>query len=170
MSGFLWNAFVVAFALTCAIGDARWRKIPRTFTTCGVIAGLAFHFYTGSLASAAAASFLGFAVGLAFFQLGAIGGGDVKLMAALGALLGLQPWLVAMQIAVFVAALMAVAQIFRRGAWRQTLSNMGEILRALREQGLRAHPAINVRNAAMIRAPFGVAAACGTLFAVMTAG
>ncbi len=167
MSEWLWHAFVIAFVVTCAIGDARWRKIPRAFTTCGVIAGLAFHLWSGGLASAAAAAFLGFAVGLAFFQLGAIGGGDVKLMAALGALLGLQPWLVAMQIAVFVAALMAVAQIFRRGAWRQTLENMREILRALKAQGLRAHPVLHVKNAAMIRAPFGVAAACGTLFALV---
>jgi prepilin peptidase CpaA len=167
MSEWLWQAFVIAFVVTCAIGDVRWRKIPRAFTTCGVIAGLAFHLWNGGLASAAAAAFLGFAVGLAFFQLGAIGGGDVKLMAALGALLGLQPWLVAMQIAVFVAALMAVAQIFKRGAWRQTLENMREILRALKAQGLRAHPVLNVRNAAMMRAPFGVAAACGTLFALV---
>ncbi|HXE89931.1 MAG TPA: A24 family peptidase [Terriglobales bacterium] len=167
MSEWLWQAFVIAFVVTCAIGDARWRKIPRAFTTCGVVAGLAFHLWSGGLASAAAAAFLGFAVGLAFFQLGAIGGGDVKLMAALGALLGLQPWLVAMQIAVFVAALMAVAQIFRRGAWRQTLENMREILRALKAQGLRAHPVLHVKNAAMIRAPFGVAAACGTLFALV---
>ncbi len=168
MSESLWHAFVIAFAVTCAIGDARWRKIPRAFTTCGVIAGLGFHFWNGGLASAAAASFLGFAVGLAFFQLGAIGGGDVKLMAALGALLGMEPWLVAMQIAVLVAASMAVVQILARGAWRQTLRNMGEIVHALGTQGLKAHPVINVRNAAMIRAPFGVAAAFGTLFAVVT--
>ena len=141
MSEWLWHAFVIAFVVTCAIGDARWRKIPRAFTTGGVIAGLAFHLWSGGLASAAAAAFLGFAVGLAFFQLGAIGGGDVKLM--------------------------AVAQIFQRGAWRQTLENMREIVRALRAQGLRAHPVLHVKNAAMIRAPFGVAAACGTLFALV---
>ena len=163
----MWTAFVLAFSLLAAVSDVRSRKMPHAFTVLGIIVGIVFHAWRGELASALVASFLGFGLGLTLFRLGAIGGGDVKLITALGALLGFQSWLVAMEAAWLVAGIIALVQIARRRAFRQTLRNMGEILRGLRNNGLVAHPVINVRNQAMIRAPFGVAAAVGTLIAVV---
>ena len=163
----MWNVFVLVFSLMAALSDVRWGKMPRALPVLGIIAGLAFHAWRGELVSALVASFVGFGLGLTFFRLGAIGGGDVKLITALGALLGFQSWVVAMEAAWLVAGMIALVQIARRRALRQTLRNMGEILRGLRHNGLVAHPVINVRNQAMIRAPFGVAAAVGTLIAVI---
>jgi len=40
------------------------------------------------------------------------------------------------------------------------------ILRAWLTGGLRAHPVINVQNSALVRSPFAVAAAVGTLYAL----
>lgn len=163
----LWQVFVVAFALTTAVGDLRWQKIPRTFTTAGLIAGFLFHGLYGGLISSLIAAVLGLAIGLAFFQLGAIGGGDVKLIVALGGMLGLYPWLYAMEIAVLTAGAIALMQAIRRGMLRQTLSNIGKTFRWVASSGVREHPVIHVRNAAMLRAPFGVAAAVGVLFAIV---
>ena len=104
----VWNALILAFVLTAAVGDIRWRKIPRLMTTAAVAAGLIFHLVHGGLgwefASALIATLIAFGVGLSFFQLGAIGGGDVKLITALGALLGLERWITAMEVAVIAAA------------------------------------------------------------------
>jgi prepilin peptidase CpaA len=162
-----WNAVVLAFALTAALGDARWRKIPRALTTAGLLAGLAFHIYTHDFFSSLAACLIAFAIGITFFQLGAIGGGDVKLITALGAMLGLNRWLFAMEVAVFVAAALAIVQAARRGLLKQTFLNIVETLRWVLSRGVQAHPVINVTNSAMLRAPFGVAAALGTLVAVI---
>lgn len=164
----VWNALVLAFVLTAAVGDIRWRKIPRSLTTMAVAAGLIFHLVHGGFASALIASLIAFGVGLSFFQLGAIGGGDVKLITALGAMLGLDRWIVAMEVAVLAAAAIGIVQAVRRGMLRQMLRNMGELIKWLAGRGaVAAHPSINVRNSAMLRAPFGVAAALGTLFAVL---
>ena len=167
----VWNALILAFVLTAAVGDIRLRKIPRLLTTAAVAAGLIFHLVHGGLgwefASALIATLIAFGVGLSFFQLGAIGGGDVKLITALGALLGLDRWILAMEVAVLVAALIGIVQAVRRGTLGQMLRNIGALLKWLAGRGgMTPHPTINVRNRAMLRAPFGVAAALGTLFAV----
>lgn len=162
----IWHTLVIAFVLTAAAGDVRWRKIPRAFTTAGLLAGLLFHLLYGGLASAAIAAFLAFAIGLTLFQLGAIGGGDVKLIVALGAMLGLKSWLFAMELAVMAAALIALMQAVRHRVLWQTVRNIGASLRWLATSGVKAHPVINVNNPAMLRAPFGVAAAMGTILVV----
>jgi prepilin peptidase CpaA len=163
----IWQMLIAAFALTTAFGDLRWRKIPRTFTISALVTGLVFHLIYGGFLSAVVAATLGFTIGLLFFRMGAIGGGDVKLMAALGSLLGLSTWLLAMQAAVITAALIAIVQAVRHSRVRETLANLGELLRWLAQKGATAHPAIHVGNAAALRAPFGVAAAVGTLVAVI---
>jgi prepilin peptidase CpaA len=162
-----WTALIVAFVLTVAVSDVRWRKIPRWMTTTAVLAGLAYHLEFGGIVSALVATLIAFGIGLSFFQLGAIGGGDVKLITALGALLGLDRWLVAMEIAVVAAALIGVLQALRRGVFRQMLRNIGSLLRWVLSKGGVPHPSINVQNQAMVRAPFGVAAALGTVLAVL---
>lgn len=175
----IWNAVVVSFALTAAAGDARWRKIPRALTVLGMFVGVCFHLIHGTVVhgfvqgglpevgSSLIACLIGFAIGLTLFQLGAIGGGDVKLIVALGAMLGFQRWLFAMEVAIFAAAAIALVQAVRRGALRQTLLNIADTFRWVLTKGVKQHPAINVSNAAMLRAPFGIAAAVGTLAAVI---
>ena len=166
MSETVWDALIIAFALTVAVGDVRWRKIPRLLTTAAVGLGLLFHLIHGGFLSALVASLIGFGLGLSFFQLGAIGGGDVKLITAMGALLGFDRWLRAMEIAILAAAVIALAQAVRRGVLKQTLRNIGELVRWLIGKGAVAHPLIHVKNEAMVRAPFGVAAALGTVLAI----
>jgi Flp pilus assembly protein protease CpaA len=163
----MWDVFVLAFAVAVGVGDALWRKIPTKFALAGLIVGLAYHAWNRQLLSALIGCGLGFVAGLALFHVGAIAGGDAKLLMALGALLGYHRWFIAMEISVLMAALLAVFQICRRRAARKVVNNMGEILREFMMLRFGAHPDINVRNAAMIRSPFGVAAAVGTFAALV---
>jgi len=158
-----WGAAVLAFVVAAAVSDLRSRRIPRWFTLSGLLCGLLYHAVFGGMITATVAAFLGFAAGLALFQLGAIGGGDVKLIAALGAMLGLSHWVVAMEVSIFAAAFIALAQAAARGALRQTVARVGELARWLLSSGGKQHPRIHVANAATLRAPFGAAAALGTL-------
>jgi prepilin peptidase CpaA len=163
----MWINFILAFVTTAAIADAFWGKIPRAFTSVGLVAGLAFHLVRGGFLSAALAAFIGFAVGLVLFDLGAIGGGDVKLISALGALLGFGPWAFAMEIAVIAAALIALARALRRGVLRETLGNVAQLVRWIAKEGRRPHPLIRIGVPGTLGAPFGVAAALGTVIAVV---
>jgi prepilin peptidase CpaA len=163
----IWHNAVIAFAVAAAAGDVWSRKIPRWFTVAGFFAGLLFHWRYGGLVDSLEAAFLAFVIGIFFFSIGAIGGGDVKLITALGAMLGLHPWMMAMQVAVLAAAVMAVIQVVRRGAVRRTVHNMGSILHNVATRGFTAHPEVNVRNPMTIRSPFGVAAAIGVIAAVI---
>jgi prepilin peptidase CpaA len=161
-----WNSVIATFVLTAAVADVRWRKIPRWLTLVALVTGLAVHWVRGDFWSAATAALLGFAIGLSLFSLGAIGGGDVKLITALGALLGFGPWAFAMQVTILAAAAMAIFQIIRHKVVVQTFRNVGAIFKGWSTSGFKAHPVINVHNASMVRSPFAVAAALGTLYAL----
>jgi prepilin peptidase CpaA len=91
--------FVALYVLVAAVWDLRTRQIPNWLTGGGLIAGLAFHTVVGYLDGGMqnACTHLGWALlggatgfGILFLMwlTGSGGGGDVKLMAALGAWLG----------------------------------------------------------------------------------
>ena len=163
----VWNALILVFVGVAAIIDARHQRIPNALNTAGLCAGLTYHWISGTFLSALLAAFIGFIVGLALFELAAIGGGDVKLLAALGALLGFQTWMHAFQIMVLVAGLMSLIQVVRHRAVKRTLTNMWAIIRNLFTNGWRAHSRINLSMPEAIRIPFGVAAALGTAFVLV---
>lgn len=83
--------FLIAFTLTAAVLDLRTRRLPNWLTVPTFLIALVFHGVTAGLAGLGAA-LAGFAVGfsilLVLWLIGGGGGGDVKLMGALGAWLG----------------------------------------------------------------------------------
>jgi prepilin peptidase CpaA len=159
----LFLLFVIAFVLTVAVGDLMWKRIPRQLTTGAAAVGLIYHARYGGFLSALVAAAAGFAVGVIFFRMGAIGGGDVKLLAALGSLLGLALWAKAMFIAVIVAAVIGIVVAASQRALLRTLRNSLTLLTSLPSRGLAPHDAIHLHSGMGVRAPFGIAAAAGTL-------
>ncbi|MCX6604600.1 MAG: prepilin peptidase [Acidobacteria bacterium] len=77
--------------VAAVVEDLRFRTISNWTTLGAMAAGVAFHVATGGL-SGLGSSLLGLVVGfcafLVFYLLGGMGGGDVKLMAGFGAILG----------------------------------------------------------------------------------
>lgn len=163
----LWKSIIIGFVVAAAYADIRTRRIPRELTLAALVAGLLFHAITGGFTGSLIAAGLAFALSMAMFSIGAIGGGDVKLIAALGAMLGLDLWGHAMGTAIVVAALMALFEVVRHRRVRQTLSNMADICRTLWNTNFHGHPILNVKNSASLRSPFGVAAAIGTIVALI---
>jgi prepilin peptidase CpaA len=72
--------------------DIRWKKIPNTLTLPAIMCGLCFHGMMNAAAEGFSFALSGCLTGGLFllipFAMGGVGGGDVKLLGALGAWLG----------------------------------------------------------------------------------
>jgi len=163
-----------AFALTLAAAwtDLRDRKIPNWLTVPGIFAGIALNSYfrgwQGTKTSLEGAG-LALLVMLPLVLLRALGAGDWKLMGAVGAFLGpiLFPFVLVGSI--FVAGAMAVVQMIRTRRVIETFSNLAVLVQGFFSFGLRANPAISLDNPVLMKLPFGVAVAGGTLICICAA-
>jgi hypothetical protein len=70
---------------------------------------------------------------------------------------------------VLVAGVMALIVTIRAQRVRETLHNMGLIIMGVLTLGIRTHPEISLDNPGMLKLPFGVAAAIGTLICFVAA-
>jgi prepilin peptidase CpaA len=153
--------------LVAAAGDLRNRRIPNWLAACGLAAGFVLQ---GALAGwpGIRAAFLGCGLALLIyvplFALRAMGGGDVKLMAAVGSLAGPQNWLVIFILASLAGGVWALLLILSRGAMGQALINAVHILT---EAGrlrppYQSRPELDVAHPKALSVPHGVAIAVGT--------
>jgi prepilin peptidase CpaA len=109
----------MAIVLGCSavLDDLRRGAISNWVNLAAIAGGLLYHsIHQGwlGLASASGGAVLGFAVFLAAYCMGGMGGGDVKLMAAFGALLGPLGILTAAVLASVIGGLMAAASLALR--------------------------------------------------------
>ena len=156
---------VAGSGLMSAVVDMRTRRVPNPLTMGIAATGLVFAATRLSGLTIAAAA-LGFAVGLGLMLLpylfGAMGGGDLKLFAALGTFLGPRPILQAFLYTLLAGGILAVVVAFRRRRLQETMQNAAELVRS---GGANAaaieHPTSNNRFA------YAPAIAVGTLVAAL---
>src|ERR1700755_2137507 len=87
---------VLVLVAAAAIYDIRFRRIPNNLNACGVLAGMTlntFLFARAGIMSALLGCALGLGVYFALYYLRAMGAGDVKLMAAVGSIVGPHSWI-----------------------------------------------------------------------------
>lgn len=106
--------------------DLRHRRIPNWIPLFALAAGLTLHVAASGPRGAVTAGLgavCGFAVFLVFYILGGMGGGDIKLMAGMGAILGPSRLFTAAWWAAMIGAVLALAAIgfiaARKGNWRK---------------------------------------------------
>lgn len=115
---------IVLVGLAAVVEDIGWRRISNWTSGGAVVGGLLLHLLeTGSsgLGHSLLGAVLGFGAFLIFYVLGGMGGGDVKLMAGFGALLGNGQILQAALLAALCGGVMAVIFLAARGARREWL-------------------------------------------------
>jgi prepilin peptidase CpaA len=159
------SSFVLALGLTAAVvTDVRTRRIPNVLT--GALAGAGFGIaFGGGLVTPAQAA-LGLLVGLVIMLpghvIGATGAGDVKLMAAIGTLVG--PGLI-VRVFLYTAVaggVFALAVAARRGVLATTLMGTRQLVTAPME----ARHVVESPSRAN-RFAYGPAIAVGTLAAML---
>jgi len=112
--------FAAVFTATAMIWDLRTRRLPNWLTVGAFVLAILFHVATDGLSglSTALGGFaVGFGVLLVLWLIGGGGGGDVKLMGALGACLGAPLTLIVFFTSVFFA-LMSIMVMF---VWRMII-------------------------------------------------
>ena len=159
---------LAALALTAALFDLRFRRIPNWLTAGGWITGVAAQTYLQGWPGAKEAllgSALGFGVYAFLFSLRAMGGGDVKLMAAIGSFTGPRQWLVVFVLASLIGGVVAIVAVLTRGELTRVGRNIGVIIWELLH--LRAphaaNPELDVASAQARTLPHGVSIAVATL-------
>ena len=101
---------------------------------------------------------LGLGLLLPFVLLRSLGGGDWKLVGALGAFLGPPRLIAVLLVAVLVAGVMALILVIWKRRIDQTLRNLGHMLAAFFTLHLPG-PELSLDNPESLKVPFGVAVA-----------
>ncbi len=154
-------------AMAGAIHDARSRRIPNRLTFTAIAAGFAVRAAVGGwlgLESAIWGALIAGGFFFLFFIVGGMGGGDVKLMAAVGAWVGMNQVVPILLAAALAGRVLAIVYMIADGSVGRTLRNSIVLLHHHLTFGLVPHPQINVQESGTTRVPFGIAIAMGTLF------
>jgi prepilin peptidase CpaA len=161
---------LLALLVGAAIYDVRYRRIPNWLTLCGVLLGLLLNWLIGPPEGGVLFSVEGFVAGFGVYMflhlLRAMGAGDVKLMGAVGALVGWQRWFGIFLITAVVGGVMALLLVTVRGRLTRTLWNVGFILSEMKH-GRPAYVGreeLDVRSPRAVGLPHGAVIAIGTVF------
>lgn len=159
---------MVLLVLTAAFTDIRSRRIPNWLVIGGLCCGFGLNialFRLEGLRLAALGFGLALLLYLPMFVLRGMGGGDVKLMAALGSLAGPMNWFLIFILTALFGGLIAIVLLLTTKRLQRTLSNVALILNELAHlrAPYRAHQAIDIASDRAVTLPHGVAIALGTL-------
>lgn len=135
------EATLAAMVLIAAFTDLKRREIPNWLTLGGILAGLAMNTWLAGLAGLkAAATGLGLAalIFIPLFILRWLGGGDVKIMAAIGTLAGAQNMIVIFVLDAILGGIVALVLVIVRRRLLKTLRNIPRMFRLERGSELEA--------------------------------
>jgi prepilin peptidase CpaA len=168
------KAVLIALVLIAAIYDLRYRKIPNWLVLAGLLIGIglnAFLFEWAGLRIAGLGIGFAFLIYFPLYAIRAMGAGDVKLMAAIGSLVGPWPWFGIFLFTAMVGGLMALVLVLTRGRARQTFSNLAYMLRemAYLRPPYARNQELDVKHPKAVTLPHGFSIAVGT-FAFLALG
>ena len=165
------SLMALAVALLGCVTDLGTRRIPNALTFSAAGAAVVFHAVDAGLAGIGH-SLGGLAVGLLLFlplfALRGLGGGDVKLLAALGAWIGPGA---AVWLAVWTAIAggpLALVVALRHRYLRTAFENVWSVLMFWRVAGIRPHPSVNLSSPGSPRLPYAVPIAVGLVVTLWT--
>ncbi len=170
----LLSLVLIGTALTAAFYDLRLRRIPNWINCSGFLLGLALNTHSqGWRGAMTALGGLVAALGiyLPLYALKGMGAGDVKLMAALGAIAGPANWFHIFLMTAMLGGLASIALVLWRRRISQTIQNISVILGQLAKGKAPAEKdgALSIHNDKSLKMPHGAVIAAGVgLFLVIS--
>lgn len=158
------DAIIVVFVCTAAWWDATAGRIPNELTVTGLAAALILRVPLGFDQFLQGLGGLGLALGasVVLYALRAIGGGDVKLLAGVGAFLGSAEILGALGLIAVLGAAYALLTVSLRGLLPLLVFNTLDLIKSWLTLG-RAGPIRKLESPNALTIPYGVPIALGTL-------
>ena len=166
---------LISLVLTAAWFDVRYRRIPNWLSVSGVAVGLLLNaflvgrgsqvFSVDGLVFALQGLAAGFGAYLFLYLLHAMGAGDVKLMAAVGALVGWRDWMGIFIITAILGGVAAIVLSALRKRLGKTFWNVGFILSEMKSgrPAYLGNEELDVRSKKGLSLPHGAVIAAGTL-------
>jgi prepilin peptidase CpaA len=163
------EAVLLALVLGAAVYDVMYRRIPNWLNVLGVLAGIALNtFLLGWAGALFALKGLGLAFGVyvLLYTLRAMGAGDVKLMAAVGAIVGWENWLGIFILTAIIGGIMSLILAVSRGRLRKTLFNVSFILSEMKSgrPAYLKNEELDVKNKKALGLPHGAVIAVASIF------
>ena len=164
------EAVLLALVLGAAVYDVMYRRIPNWLNVLGALAGIALNtfLYSGLSGALFALKGLGLAFGVyvVLYALRAMGAGDVKLMAAVGAIVGWENWVGIFILTAIIGGIMAVVLTLSRGRLKKTLFNVSFILSEMKSgrPAYLKNEELDVKNKKALGLPHGAVIAVGSIF------
>jgi prepilin peptidase CpaA len=158
---------LLVLVFTAAYLDLRWRRIPNWLVLSGAVAGIGLNWFLLELDGLKLALMgLGLAMLIYFplYLLRAMGAGDVKLMMAVGALVGWRIWLTIFILTGISGGIIAVVILLWQHRLRKTAWNIGFLLQRLLHLQVpyASNEELDVRSGKGLKLPHGAAIAVGT--------
>jgi prepilin peptidase CpaA len=157
---------LIPLAVIIAYYDVRYRRIPNPFVLATLVSGLAmsaisggFHGIVGSITGCA----IGFVLMFMLHVFGAMGAGDVKLFAAVGAVIGAHLVLPTFLTVILTGGVLALVSVIRNGALVTTMHRVLQIFAGLLPGW--EMPKFTVPADRRNTIPYGVAITLGSIIA-----
>ena len=163
------EAVLLALVLGAAVYDVMYRRIPNWLNVLGALAGISLNtFLYGWAGALFSLKGLGLAFGLyvVLYVLRAMGAGDVKLMAAVGAIVGWENWVGIFILTAITGGIMSIILAVSRGRLKKTLFNVSFILSEMRSgrPAYLKNEELDVKSKKALGLPHGAVIAVGTIF------
>ena len=164
----LTDIFLYLVITVCAITDISKGKIPNKITYSVIVLGFVLAAISGGFSgflNSLAGFGLGFGMMFLIYMWGGFGGGDVKLMAAIGALKGYPFVIYAAFYSAIIGGIYSLAVVIWKGRFRNTMMNVGRQILALVKPSSVLSAPLDPKESTQI--PFGFCICVGTLWAML---
>jgi prepilin peptidase CpaA len=168
------RAVLALLVIPAAAFDFQSRRVPNWLTLPALLLGIGlnvFLFHIAGLWISLEGLGLACLVYLPLYLLRGMGAGDVKLMAAVGAIVGPANWFGIFLLTSLLGGAFALVLIAAKGRFRQTIGNIWLVLRSLGTGHAPStdHPQLDVQSTQALRLPHAAVIACGALgFVLLT--
>jgi prepilin peptidase CpaA len=158
------TVFVVVMAAVIDIHSRRipnWLSLP--FLAGGVVVSALQGGWPGMMSSITGIGLATTVVGILCY-LRAMGMGDLKLLAGVGAWVGPGQLVLALVVTGIAGGFLAVGYAIWHGSLGRSLDGTADLIREFPKQGFRPHLTITLDNAVALKMPYAPAIAIGTIF------